>query len=68
MLAKDRPDPATYRHILNGHSIERDSVIRPKDRRGIQVRYRVELGPSRPMRFRAYAGRSCGSELFAGSL
>ena len=46
MLAKDRPDPATYRPILNGHSIERDSVIRPKDRRGIQVRYRVELGPS----------------------
>jgi PAS domain S-box-containing protein len=38
MLAKDRP--------VNGHSIERDSVIRPKDRRGIRVRYPVELGPS----------------------
>ena len=32
MLAKDRPDPATYRHILNGHSIEREASFRPPGR------------------------------------
>src|SRR6478672_8591658 len=59
MLAKDRLDPATYRHIFNGHSIERIPSSGRRIAAGSRCDTAWNWGRRAPMRFRAYAGRSC---------
>lgn len=43
MFVKDRPGPTQFRHVLLGHPVERQGWIRPRERRAIHVRYRIEL-------------------------
>ena len=48
LFVKDRPGPAQLRYVTLGHSVERDSWIRPRERRAIHVRYRIDLAQSTP--------------------
>jgi len=43
MFIKERPGPTQLRHVMLGHPVERDSWIRPRERRAVHVRYRIEL-------------------------
>ena len=43
MFVKDRPGSTQFRHVLLGHPVERQGWIRPRERRAIHVRYRIEL-------------------------
>lgn len=47
----DRPGTDQFEHVLRGHPIERDGVIRPRERRPVPVRYRIELAPDSTDRF-----------------
>ena len=54
----DRPGRDQFEHVLRGHPIERDGVIRPRECRPVPVRYRIELAPDSTDRFPIFAGRS----------
>jgi PAS domain-containing protein len=43
MFLSDRPSALQLAHALLGHPVEREGVIRPRERRGVSVRYRIEL-------------------------
>jgi PAS domain-containing protein len=43
LFIKDRPGPTQLRHVMLGHPVERESWIRPRERRAVHVRYRIEL-------------------------
>jgi PAS domain-containing protein len=43
MFLSDRPSGLQLAHALLGHPVEREGVIRPRERRGVSVRYRIEL-------------------------
>ena len=43
MFLSDRPSGQQLAHALLGHPVERIGVIRPRERRGVSVRYRIEL-------------------------
>jgi PAS domain-containing protein len=45
MFLADRPSGQQLAHALLGHPVEREGVIRPRERRGVSVRYRIELQP-----------------------
>ena len=45
MLIDNRPNDTHFHHVMRGHHVDREGMIRPREQRGLRVCYRITLAP-----------------------